>query len=136
MDGQNFQNEQNYYQETPVEETPVNNTYHQYQAAPATVVEKQSTDAKAVVALVMGILSIVGCCCYGIGAVPAIVGLILAIMSKKKNPSGIATAGLVCSIIGLVFSVIAIIYFVAVFAFAFNSPEYTELYNEIYNSYY
>lgn len=131
MDGQNFQNEQNNFQETPV-----NNTYQQYQAAPTTVVEKQPTDAKAVVSLVMGILSIVACCCYGIGIVPAIVGLILAIISKKKNPSGVATAGLICSIIGLVFSVIAIIYFVAVFPYAFKSPEYTELYNEIFNSYY
>ncbi len=129
MDGQNFQNENSY------QDTPVTQNYQQYQTTTAATTN-QPTDAKAVVALVMGILSIVGCCCYGLGIIPAIVGLILSILSKKKAPSGIATAALVCSIIGLVLSVIAIIYFVFVFVTVANSPEYAQLYEEIYNSYY
>ena len=63
----------------------------------------------AVASLVLGILSLViGVFTSGLfgwlGAIFAVIGIILAVLAKKTNPekSGLATAGLVCSIIGVI----------------------------------
>lgn len=63
----------------------------------------------AVGSLILGIFSIV-MGCFGwtfvwgtlIGVVTGIVGIVLGVMAKKREPSGMATGGLVTSIIGLV----------------------------------
>lgn len=113
MDGQNFQNDQvtentqteqsaqqNYYQDNTAASTP------QYTQNPAGVPEKK-TDALAIVSLVLGILSILLACCSYIALLPGIPGIICAILSKKQNgKSGLATAGLVCSIVGIVLGII------------------------------
>lgn len=102
MDGQNMNNEQNNYQDntaaTPV--TPV------VEAA-----SEKKADALAIISLVAGILSILLACCYPyVGVVLAIVGIVLAIVSKNKNgKSGLGTAGLICSIVGVVLTIIMII---------------------------
>jgi len=65
----------------------------------------------AVAALVLGIVSIVfSVIGLGIfGLIPGIVGIILGIMAKKKAPSGMATAGLVLSIIGVALTLLILI---------------------------
>ncbi len=56
-----------------------------------------------VASLVLGIVALVFTF-FGpagwIGLIIGIIGIILGALAKKNNPSGIATAGLVCSIIG------------------------------------
>lgn len=78
---ENYQ-QPNYYQQSP--ETPPAN-------------------GLAIASLVLGILSIPASCCYGAGIIFAIIGLILGCVSKKPDSSfnGMAIAGIVCSIIGL-----------------------------------
>jgi len=76
--------------------------------------------------LVLGILSIIGCCCYGIiGLVLAIVGIVLANKDTKlyqANPnqytgfSNVNTGRILC-IIGLILSVIYLIINIYIFAF-------------------
>ena len=66
----------------------------------------------ATAALVLGIISIVGAFCYGIGIILGIIGLVLANKDKKlidANPDTISQgsisnlrAGRICSIIGIV----------------------------------
>lgn len=99
MDGQNLQNEQNNVQE---------NTTQQYQVPPTVVTTEtqNATDPLAIVGLILGILSIVMSCCAYWGLIPGIIGLVLAILSKKKANSGIATAAMICSIIGIVLALI------------------------------
>ena len=68
----------------------------------------------AVASLVLGILSIVFCCCWYLGLILGVVGLVLAIVAKKNgNDEGICKAGLVLCIIGTalgaVFMIFAII---------------------------
>ena len=64
----------------------------------------------AIVSLVLGIVSIIfGIPIFFIGLACGVVGIILATMSKKREPSGMATAGLVLSIIGLILSAIIVI---------------------------
>lgn len=43
-----------------------------------------------------------------------IAGLICAIMGNKRSKTGVGTAGMVCSIIGLILGVIAIVYYAMV----------------------
>lgn len=95
MDGQNFQN--NPYQQPVPPEGP------------------KKTDSLAIVSLILGIGSIIMSCCItylGIGL--GIGGIICAVMSKKKQKNGMSTAGMVCSIIGLVLSVLLLIFSAAI----------------------
>ncbi|MDL2322419.1 DUF4190 domain-containing protein [Bacteroidales bacterium OttesenSCG-928-A17] len=80
----------------------------------------------ATVVLVLGIVSIVGCCCYGIlGIVCGIIALVLAGSSEKlyrENPELYTIgsyknlgAGKICAIIGLVLSVFYIAWCVWLF---------------------
>ncbi len=63
----------------------------------------------AVASLVLGILSIVLGCCWQIGLVLGVVGLVLAAVAKASgNTESICTAGLVLCIIGTAFGVIGL----------------------------
>ena len=76
----------------------------------------QKKDTLAVVSLVLGIVSLVVCCCSGLFSTPfGIGGIICAVLSKKNGKSGMATAGMICSIIGVVFGVISTILGVIMF---------------------
>lgn len=84
------------------QENVVNQTPMQFQAE----VVANPNNGMAIGSLICGIAGILLCCCCGIGAVAGIVGIILAICSKKSNGgkmSGMALAGLICSIIAIVF---------------------------------
>ena len=116
-------------QETPVTEQPVNN-YQDYTAnvqpqaattAPVQQPEDKETNVLAIVSLVLGILSIVlGCCTGWIGALFGIGGIICAVFANKQGKTGLAKAGLICSIIGIVLGIIITI-LAAVFSVAFMS---------------
>lgn len=71
------------------------------------------TNGLQIAGLVCGILAICSCCCYGAPAIIlGIAGLICSVMGNKKNRNGVGTAGFVCSIIGLILGVLAVIYYV------------------------
>ena len=79
--------------------------------------EQQSpTNNKAIASLVLGILA-VACIFFGrvslLGVALGIVGLVLGISARKESPSGMATAGIVLSIIAIALCVIAFIACVA-----------------------
>lgn len=74
-------------------------------------------------ALILGISSIVTCACYGVpGIITGIIAIVLANKAKKlynENPDqyngyGNAKAGKICGLIGLVLSVISVIYYFVV----------------------
>ena len=79
-------------------------------------------DAKSkLVAGLLAILSIVlGCCTGWIGALFGIGGIICAVFANKQGKTGLAKAGLICSIIGIVLGIIITI-LAAVFSVAFMS---------------
>ena len=76
---------------------------------------EQKANGKAVASLVLGILAIVSLFTgWGsiIGLVFGIVAIVLAVKAKKEDgASGLATAGLVCAIIGTVVAGIGILCF-------------------------
>ena len=64
----------------------------------------------AIAGLILGILSVIFSCCYGLGFVLGIVGLVFTIMARKSgNKEGVCTAGLILSIVGVVLGIIMFI---------------------------
>lgn len=62
----------------------------------------------AIASLILGILSILGTCCCGIGVLFGIVGIILGCLQPKDNlgnKPGMAIAGIVTSVIGILFGI-------------------------------
>lgn len=92
-------------------------SYTAYQTAmPPTVPQAQGPNGLQIAGLVLGIISIVACCCYGVaGIVFGIAGLVCSILGNKENKHGVGTAGFVCSIIGIVLFVIVIVFYVFLF---------------------
>jgi uncharacterized protein YacL len=91
--------------------------------------EKQNPIAlpNASAVLILGIASIVGCCCYGIvGLIFAIIALVLAGNSRslyQANPANYTessyknlNAGKICAIIGLVLSSLVVLSYVVIIA--------------------
>lgn len=76
---------------------------------------ENKTNGKAIAALVLGIFGIFMSFWSAavipaiIGIIVSIVGLILGVTARKEQPSGMATAGLVLSIIALVLNVVFLI---------------------------
>ena len=89
-----------------------------------------------VASLVLGILSIIFACCISeyAGIVFGALGIVFYIMVKKNGTSnGMAIAGLVCGIIGVVLSVVSIVsLFIIEMAIA-NNPEYSSLFESVMN---
>lgn len=74
-------------------------------------VERKATHTDAVAGLVLGIASIVTSLFAGlIGVILGIIGLVFSIRGRRDyERRGMATAGMVCSIIGMIISVLAIL---------------------------
>ncbi len=84
----------------------------------------QNGSGFAIASMVLGILSLVIGCCYGIGIIPAIIGVILgAISLNQQRPGrGMAIAGLVTSILGILCGIFWILAFVGIA----TSPEFMD----------
>ena len=91
----------------------------------------------AVVSLVMGILSLVFACCGG-SLIFGIVGIITAIVSKSKSSTGklngMAIAGLIMSIVGVVAGLITLIAFLIPAIIAGGSGGFDEIFRELERS--
>lgn len=139
MDGQNFENNQSV--ENQGSSQPQYSSYQDntstYSYQTATVVEDASGANKAnglqIAGLVLGIISIVICCCYGVPSIIlGIIGMICAIMGNKENKHSVGTAGLVCSIIGLILGIIMLVLYVAVVGAAGGMQALLNDYNYYY----
>lgn len=153
MDEQNYENgqfNQNEFQSTGNAQQNGNNyqdyTNVQYQA-PYDYNSGRSDKANGmqIASLVLGILGILACCCYGIpGVLFGIIGLILAIIGNQKSSNkGIGIAGLVCSIIAIIFGALASVYYIYVLqafapliqSYANGEISYEELMQELMQKY-
>ena len=121
--------------------TPVgNNAAQPVYVAPSVMFAKNTTNhGYAVASLILGIIGLVTCCCYGVTAVVlGVIGLILGILSRKHgNNEGISLAGVIISAIslglGLIFGAIMV---VAVFvAMEDMMYENYDLFEEMYDGY-
>ena len=110
----------------------LNNTPEQNTSAPApeTYAPNQN-DPFAIASLALGILSIILAFVYTpIGLILGIVGIVLGAKARKEAPSGMATGGFVCSIIGTVICaalLVCVVCGVALFGVAVSSMDPEEL---------
>ncbi len=86
--------------------------------------DTEQTNSSAIIALVLGILSLV---IPWLGLILGIIGIVFYVKAKKalnvpqEKGSGIALAGLICSIIGILLQLFVIIAFVAFMFLAVSS---------------
>ena len=73
-------------------------------------------DTKAIISLVLGIISILVCCCYGVvSVILGIAAIVLAVLAKKDNMGkmpGMALGGLICGIIGLLLGLTVLVFWI------------------------
>lgn len=70
----------------------------------------KKTNGLAIASLIVSIIGLLGCCCSGlVGVIAGIAGLVLGILANKNGKTGMATAGIIISIISIVFGVVYLI---------------------------
>ena len=95
----NSSNESSYYDKNAYGSV---NNYGGYDKVPV-----KSGKGYAVASLILGISSITICCCVpGVGFICALLAIIFGVISQKRNPCGMALAGIITAAFGLVFGVI------------------------------
>ncbi len=96
------------------------------------------TNGFSIASMILGISSIVLACCYGIGIIPGILGVIFGFMARKKidnsqgreQGSGFALAGIITGFIGILFAIIVLILLVVTFK-DFDWSTYIQRMNEL-----
>lgn len=73
--------------------------------------QQNGSSGMSIAGMVLGIVSII--CCGGLGIVCGIVGVILSALALKDNKPGrgMAIAGVVCSLVGIVGGIIYLIFY-------------------------
>lgn len=84
--------------------------------------EKRSMNSFAIASMVMGICSIVLCCTGFLSLAMAALGILFAVLSRRKAKSmpGMSIAGICTSALGMVLGLIAAIYFIIILVIAAN----------------
>jgi len=106
---------QNPYGQNPYGQTPYNqNMYNQYNQDDY---PQNTSNAKGNISMVLGILSMVICCCYYLAIPLGIAAIIFGIVSlKQKEPQkGFAIAGIVTGIIA--FLLVIVLFFMALLVY-------------------
>lgn len=128
------QNTQQYAQNTQQYQQPQQNNYYNNQGyqqpynnyqPPVPTQPKDNSKNLAIASLVLGIVSFF--CC---GSVCSIVGIVLGAVSRKKKPNenGMATAGIVLSIIALVLWAIYFVVYVCVLGGTISTASHSYYY--------
>lgn len=108
---------------------------YMYDESPESNSENKNS-ALSIVSLVMGIISIVLGCCYGVGFLFAIPGLVCGIIAKRRGEGGLATAGIVCSIVGMVIAIAFWVLIIWALNYIASDPVLYEQYMQMLQSYY
>lgn len=88
----------------------------------------QQTNVLAIVGMILGIVSIlIGCCSGWYAILIGIPGLICSILSRKQSKTGMAVAGIVCSIIGIIIGILLTVILIGLLAILELYPELFEI---------
>ena len=81
----------------------------------------------AIVGMILGIISIPLGCCGWYSLFFGIAGLVCSILARKREKSGMSVAGIVCSIIGIIWGLVTSLLAYAVLALIATEPEMQKL---------
>lgn len=98
--------------------------------------EPKKANGLSIAGLVLSIVALPINCCYGLGTIFAIVGLILSIIGMKRQKCGLATAALIVSIVSIVIGIIAAIYYIVVIVAMVGSGDFQDIMDAAMNGYY
>ena len=112
----------NEFNENGNQPQPVQNPGYVPQYQPPVMNEPGGSKGMAIAAMVLGIVSVVLSCCYGVGIIAAIIGLILGIIGLKNNTAGrgMALAGVILSGVAILITLLWVLIFVGLL----SSPEF------------
>lgn len=102
--------------------------------------DERPKDGFATPSMVLGIIGVVFSCC-GIGLIPAVIGLILGIISKARirktglRGNGMALAGIILSAIAIGIVTIALVRVAVIFSNPTSRNEFVQEYNRIIEQY-
>jgi hypothetical protein len=65
-------------------------------------------EGMAIASLVLGIVALPTCLCYGLAVIPGILAVVFGILSLKSSRKGMAIAGIICGTIGTLLGVLMI----------------------------
>lgn len=120
MEDQNLNNGSDNYQDY-TSNAQYQNSYQPQQEPP------KQTNVLAIVGMILGIISILAGCCGWYSLFLGIPGIICSVLARKQGKSGMATAGIVCSVIGIIIGILMTVMAVGILAVLGSSPEYQEL---------
>lgn len=90
-----------------------------------------------IASMVCGILALVTCCIWCLSVPLGIVSIVLGILQiQKKTAKGMAIAGIVCSVIGILLTALIYIYAGFIQSQYMDSPMYNEILQEIMDEMY
>jgi hypothetical protein len=80
-------------------------------------------DGFAIAALVLGIIGVPACLCWGLSILPGGLAVIFGILSLKSSRKGMAIAGIICGAIAIVLGIIFIYIMVSIYPDVLAHPE-------------
>ncbi|MBQ7338088.1 MAG: DUF4190 domain-containing protein [Clostridia bacterium] len=96
---------------------------------------KPEPNGYAIASLILGIVSIVLCCCSCISIVTSILAIVFAILSRQGQPmQGNAMGGMICGIISLVITFVSVVFMLFSIAET-NTEDLMDIYGEYSNIY-
>lgn len=126
----NFNDNNNGYDLNKSQDNNLNNENFNYAPQPEQP-QNNGGHGLAIASLVLGILSIISCCCWWLAVILGVVGIVLAVISKSKSSTGkmetIALVGMILSIVGAVLAVVYVVWAVAYM----QTPEYQDMLNQL-----
>ena len=94
--------------------------------------KKAEPNGYAIASLILGVVSIVLCCCTCISIVTAILAIVFAALSRGGQPMDRkALGGMICGIIALVMVVVSVVLFCC-FVMETNSEDFMQFYEDFY----
>lgn len=102
--------------------------------SPNTPPQKEKNNM-AFFSLLVGIFAVISCCIPPFQFFLGVVGLLLAVFSKKGKPfEGVAVAGLVLSIGAILISIFIVAYIYIVGVMVRTDPAFADMYRDMYNT--
>ncbi len=91
---------------------------------------RPESNGYAIASLILGVVSLVLCCCCPVSIVTSILAIVFAILSRQGQPmNGKALGGMICGIVSIAITVVSIVFTVAMYSET-NAEDFMQFYEE------